>query len=53
MNMVPQINCPPDGPVVGFDFQTGEKFASCVACRRCGGCLKAAGRGLRPNGVGK
>lgn len=39
--MIPEIICPPDGPVVGFSL-TGEKFANCFACRRCGGCAHVA-----------
>lgn len=38
--MIREVQCPPDGPMVGFDSRTGEKYGNCIACRRCGGCAR-------------
>lgn len=38
--MIPEVHCPPDGPVIGFNLITGEKYANCFACSRCGGCAR-------------
>jgi hypothetical protein len=40
--MIPAFQCPPDGPIVNIEPQTGEKYADCYACRRCGGCARGA-----------
>lgn len=36
------VTCPPDGPQIMFNPQTGEKYANCFACSRCGCCARGA-----------
>lgn len=36
------FHCPPDGPNVMIG-NTGEKYANCQACSRCGDCARGYG----------
>jgi len=40
--MIQEFQCPSDGPVVRIERLTGEKYANCYACSRCGGCARGA-----------
>jgi hypothetical protein len=38
--MISIVHCPPDGPHVVFNPETGEKYVNCFACSRCGCCAR-------------